>query len=113
MIAVARDVYIGDSQAEVEDALLRRDTSHRRMIDAARPPIQSTNRSTGSHILAWADRPEARTEAALYGTTEQVAARLRALRAAGVDYVLCNIPGHCRSTLHRLIREAAPLSATP
>jgi alkanesulfonate monooxygenase SsuD/methylene tetrahydromethanopterin reductase-like flavin-dependent oxidoreductase (luciferase family) len=99
MIAVARDVYIGDSDAEIEDAFRRRAIGHKRMIDAARAPGQSA----GSHILAWEDRPEARIEAALYGSPEQVAAKLDTLRQAGVTYVLCNIIGHSRSTLRRLI----------
>jgi alkanesulfonate monooxygenase SsuD/methylene tetrahydromethanopterin reductase-like flavin-dependent oxidoreductase (luciferase family) len=103
MIAVARDVYIGDTQSEIEDALRRRDIGHQRMIDAARTPGQSS----GSHILAWTDRPEARTEAALYGSPEQVAVKLEALREAGVDYVLCNILGHSRPTLRRLIGLSA------
>ena len=46
---------------------------------------------------------EARTEAALYGTEDQVAAKLQALQQAGVTYVLCNILGHHRPTLRRLI----------
>jgi alkanesulfonate monooxygenase SsuD/methylene tetrahydromethanopterin reductase-like flavin-dependent oxidoreductase (luciferase family) len=69
------------------------------MIDAARAPGQRD----GSHILAWADRPEARTEAALYGTEDQVAAKLQALQQSGVTYVLCNLLGHHRPTLRRLI----------
>jgi alkanesulfonate monooxygenase SsuD/methylene tetrahydromethanopterin reductase-like flavin-dependent oxidoreductase (luciferase family) len=100
MIAVARDVFIGDSASEVDDALGRRAVGHQRMIDAARVPGQS---AAGSHILAWVDRPEARTEAALYGTPDHVAAKLEALREAGVTYVLCNILGHSRPTLRRLI----------
>jgi alkanesulfonate monooxygenase SsuD/methylene tetrahydromethanopterin reductase-like flavin-dependent oxidoreductase (luciferase family) len=99
MIAVARDVYIGDSESSTEDAFRRRAIGHQRMIDAARAPGQQT----GSHILAWADRPEARTEAALYGTEDQVAAKLRALQEAGVTYVICNILGQSRPTLRRLI----------
>ena len=39
---------------------------------------------------------EARTEAALYGTVDQVAGKLQALRAAGVTYVLCNILAQSR-----------------
>jgi alkanesulfonate monooxygenase SsuD/methylene tetrahydromethanopterin reductase-like flavin-dependent oxidoreductase (luciferase family) len=104
MIAVARDVYIGDSPAEIEDALHRRALGHQRMIDAARAP---TGQSSGSHILAWADRPEARTDAALYGSAEQAGLKLKALREAGVEYVLCDILGHSRPTLRRLIGEAA------
>ncbi len=107
MIAVARDVFIGESDAEIEDAFRRRAIGHQRMIDAARAPNQSAQ--YGSHILAWADRPEARTEAALYGTPEQVAAKIRMLQAVGVSYILCNILGHSRSTLRRLSALSAAL----
>jgi alkanesulfonate monooxygenase SsuD/methylene tetrahydromethanopterin reductase-like flavin-dependent oxidoreductase (luciferase family) len=102
-IAVARDVFIGDSPAEIEDAFRRRAIGHQRMIDAARTPGQLSSNSTGSHILAWADRPEARIEAALYGTQDQVAAKIDALRSAGVTTILCNILGQSRPTLRRLI----------
>jgi alkanesulfonate monooxygenase SsuD/methylene tetrahydromethanopterin reductase-like flavin-dependent oxidoreductase (luciferase family) len=99
MVAVARDVYVGDSAAGIEEAFSRRADAHQRMIDAARSP----GAENGSHILAWADRPEARTEAALYGTPDQVAAKLRALESAGVHYVLCNIQEHHRPTLREVI----------
>ena len=98
-IAVARDVYIGDSAAEIADAFARRAMGHRRMIDAARAP----GASTGSHILAWLDRPEARREAALYGSEDEVAAKIDALRRAGVATILCNILGQHRPTLRRVI----------
>lgn len=107
MIAVARDVYIGDTRADVDRAFTGRNAGHQRMIDAARAP----SAQTGSHILAWADRPEARTEAALYGTPDEVATKLQALAAAGVQYVLCNILGQHRPTL-RGITELRPMGST-
>jgi alkanesulfonate monooxygenase SsuD/methylene tetrahydromethanopterin reductase-like flavin-dependent oxidoreductase (luciferase family) len=75
------------------------------MIDIARTPGQAG----GSHVLAWADRPEARTEAALYGTPPEVAAKLAALRQAGVVYVLANILGQSRETL----RQFAQIAGVP
>lgn len=99
MIAVARDVHIGDSSTEIEDAPRRRAAGHQRMIDAARAPGQQT----GSHILAWAGRLESRTDAALYGTEAEVAAKLGALAGAGVMTVLCNILGQPRHTPRRAI----------
>ncbi len=98
-LAVARDVYVGNSAAEIEDAFARRDMGHQRMIEAARAP----GATTGSHILAWLDRPEARREAALYGSEEEVAAKLKTLAAAGVTTVLANILAQHRPTLRRLI----------
>ena len=77
------------------EALRRRAAGHQRMIDAARTP----GREGGSHILAWADRPEARTEAALYGSAEAVEEKIAALTEAGVHYVLLNILGNSRETL--------------
>jgi len=97
-VAVARDVYIARDAADTADGLRRRAAGHQRMIDVSRVPGQDG----GSHILAWAHRPEARTEAALYGTMDEVAAKLDALRAAGVHYVLANILDQSRDTLRRL-----------
>ena len=79
MIAVARDVYIGGSAAEIDDAFNRRAQAHQRMIDVSRTP----GVETGSHILAWADRPDLRTEAALFGTQAQVAAKLQIWKQPG------------------------------
>ena len=91
-VAVARDACLTEDVAE---ALRRRAAGHQRMIDAARTP----GREGGSHILAWADRPEARTEAALYGSAEAVEEKIAALTEAGVHYVLLNILGNSRETL--------------
>ena len=63
---------------------------------------EAAGQRSGSHILAWADRPEARREAALYGTPDQVAAKIQTLRAAGVTTVLANILGQARSSPRRL-----------
>lgn len=93
-VAVARDLCITD---HVDDALRRRAAGHQRMIDAARTP----GRDGGSHILAWAERPEARAEAALYGNEKAVADKVAALRDAGAQYILLNILGHSRDTLRR------------
>ncbi len=94
-VAVARDACLTPDNASRAEALRRRAAGHQRMIDAARTP----GRDGGSHILAWADRPEARTDAALYGTPAEVAEKIAALRDAGVHYVLLNILGHARDTL--------------
>jgi alkanesulfonate monooxygenase SsuD/methylene tetrahydromethanopterin reductase-like flavin-dependent oxidoreductase (luciferase family) len=102
-VAVARDVYVGADAADTADALLRRAIGHQRMIDVARTP----GRDGGSHVLAWADRPESRTEAALYGTPAEIAAKLEGLRAAGVTYVLANILGQSRDSLRHFARVAA------
>jgi alkanesulfonate monooxygenase SsuD/methylene tetrahydromethanopterin reductase-like flavin-dependent oxidoreductase (luciferase family) len=94
-VAVARDLCLIEGTAGLTDALRRRAAGHQRMIEAARTP----GHHGGSHILAWADRPEARTEAALYGTVEAIGEKVEALRAAGAHYLLLNILGNARDTL--------------
>jgi alkanesulfonate monooxygenase SsuD/methylene tetrahydromethanopterin reductase-like flavin-dependent oxidoreductase (luciferase family) len=107
-IAVARDLFITRDSEETEEALRRRAAGHQRMIDVARRPGQTPGATSGSHVLAWADRPEARTEAALVGTLAEIVTRLHALRDAGVRHLLFSIQGQHRDTLHRLAREVMP-----
>ena len=99
-VAVARDLFVTRAGADKDDALRRRAVGHQRMIEAARTP----GRDGGSHILAWADRPEARTEAALYGSHDEIGEKLAALADAGVGYVLLNILGHDRFSLRAMAR---------
>ena len=99
-VAVARDLFVTRTGADKDDALRRRAIGHQRMIEAARTP----GRDGGSHILAWADRPEARTEAALYGSEAEIREKVAALAGAGVEYVLLNILGHDRVSLRAMAR---------
>jgi alkanesulfonate monooxygenase SsuD/methylene tetrahydromethanopterin reductase-like flavin-dependent oxidoreductase (luciferase family) len=103
-VAVARDLCLTRSPTDRNDALRRRAVGHQRMIEVSRTP----GRDGGSHILAWADRPEARTEAALYGSPDQVSEQLAALRSVGVHYVIANILGHSRDTLRTFASEVMP-----
>ena len=97
-VAVARDARLTRDAADRTEALRQRAVGHQRMIEAARTP----GRAGGSHILAWAERPEARTDAALYGTMGDITAKLAALRRVGVRHVLLNILGHSRPTLREV-----------
>lgn len=96
-VALARDVFIATDSTATADALRRRAAGHQRMLDVSRAPGQQG----GSHILAWEDRPESRTEAALFGTIGDIELKLSALRDAGVRHVLLNILGQSRDTLRR------------
>jgi len=103
-VAVARDLFVTRAGAGKDDALRRRAAGHQRMIEAARTP----GRGGGSHILAWADRPEARTEAALYGSADEIGEKLAALRRVGVAYVLLNILGNDGFSLRAVATELMP-----
>ena len=103
-VAVARDLCLTRDTVERDDALRRRAIGHQRMIDVSRTP----GRAGGSHILTWADRNELRTEAALYGTPDEVAASIATLCDAGVHYILANILGNARDTLRGFAAEVMP-----
>ena len=103
-VAVARDVYVARDAHEKAAALERNARARRRTIEVARAPGQRG----GSHVLQYADALEGNEESALYGSAEEIVAKLQALRAAGVHYVLASMGGMSRESLRRFAREVAP-----
>ena len=59
-------------------------------------------------IMAYSDTREASEESALYGTPEEIAAKLERLRKLGVEYVLLNGGGPAHESLRRFAREVMP-----
>jgi alkanesulfonate monooxygenase SsuD/methylene tetrahydromethanopterin reductase-like flavin-dependent oxidoreductase (luciferase family) len=102
-VAVARDVYVSKDEEDKKAALARAANVRRRTIEVSRAP----DGGGGSHILSY-DHNETGNEAALYGTPEEIAAKLESLRAVGVSYVLANFGGSSRASLQRFAREIAP-----
>ena len=93
-VAVARSVNIVDTSSEYEQALETRMAGRRRTQQLARrSDFQDTREDA-----------EAGT---LYGTPEEVAAKLQALQDIGVEYVLLNTPGGL-PTLRRFAQEVMP-----
>ncbi len=103
-VAVARDLYIADDEAEKSAAIGRLNAVRQRMVEVARAPDQSS----GSHILSYATSGAPSAANALIGTTGEVHEMLQALQAAGAEYVIVNIIGGSRPTLRRFADEIAP-----
>ncbi len=103
-VAVARDVYVAKDRADKMAALERNATMRQRTVDVARTPGQAG----GSHVLSYTHTPESTEGVALYGTPDEIADKIEALRAAGVYYVLANIGGGSRESLRRFAREVMP-----
>jgi alkanesulfonate monooxygenase SsuD/methylene tetrahydromethanopterin reductase-like flavin-dependent oxidoreductase (luciferase family) len=101
-VAVARDVYVAKSEEDKQAALVRAANVRRRTIEVSRAP----DHRGGSHVLAY-EHAGSGNEAAVYGSPEEVAAKLEALRAQGVTYVLASFGGS-RESLRRFARELAP-----
>lgn len=105
-VAVARQLYVADDRADKEAALARQAAYTQRTVEVARAP----DRRGGSHVLAYADKPGATEEHALYGTPEEICTGLEALRSAGAEYVLLAIAGGA-AQLRRFAREIRPVFA--
>jgi alkanesulfonate monooxygenase SsuD/methylene tetrahydromethanopterin reductase-like flavin-dependent oxidoreductase (luciferase family) len=107
-VAVARDLYVAKNQADKEVALERHLESSNRTLEVAR----AANRKGGSHILSYDNAPGGTEAHTMYGTPDEIIAKLDAMRAAGVGYVLFNIPGGARESLRRLASEILPAFRT-
>jgi alkanesulfonate monooxygenase SsuD/methylene tetrahydromethanopterin reductase-like flavin-dependent oxidoreductase (luciferase family) len=83
-VAVARHVHVADTEAETAAARRRLAAGTQRILGVARDPERPT---TGSHVLAY-QHPGATDAHALYGTPDQIAEGLAALREAGAAYLL-------------------------
>src|SRR5581483_5571189 len=89
-------------------ALERRLEAQRRLAAVSSAPGMKNTAS----IMAYSDTREASEESALYGTPDEIAAKLQRLRALGVEYVLLNGGGGVVSdSLSRFAREVMPAFA--
>jgi alkanesulfonate monooxygenase SsuD/methylene tetrahydromethanopterin reductase-like flavin-dependent oxidoreductase (luciferase family) len=106
-VAVARQVYVANDEADKEAALRRQAAYTKRTVEVSRAPTHAPGGNEGSHVLAYADRPGGTEEHALYGTPEEIRAKLEELRQAGTEYVLLTFSGGV-AQLHRFAREVMP-----
>ncbi len=105
-VTVARQLYVAKDKADTEAALIRQAEYTKRTVDVSRMP----GGKPGAHVLAYADKAGATEENALYGTPDEIASMIEALRAAGFGYVLLTIAGGV-DQLRRFAREIMPAFA--
>ncbi len=106
-VAVARNIYVARDADDARVALSEQARIHGRMVDRSRGP----DGSRGSHIMAYADKPGATEAHALFGTSDEVIAGLKALREVGVGYVLISGGGDLRQSMRRFAAEVMPAFA--
>jgi 2-iminoacetate synthase ThiH len=58
--------------------------------------------------MAFSDTREANEEATLFGTPDEIVAKVQRLRDQGVEYILLNGGGTSRENLRRFAREVMP-----
>ena len=105
-VAVTRSIHVSTTAAEREKALETRLAARRRMDRLAqRPDGQNT-----ASMMSYADTLEAAEAGALYGTPDEIAVKLQALRDVGAEQVLVNSAGG-RESLRRFARDVMPAFA--
>lgn len=102
-VAVTRSLNVVTTPAEREKAVEARMAARRRTEQLAQTP---DGRNPAS-IMSYADTREAAEGSALFGTPEEIATKLEALRAVGAEYVLLNAVGG-PETLRCFAREVMP-----
>jgi alkanesulfonate monooxygenase SsuD/methylene tetrahydromethanopterin reductase-like flavin-dependent oxidoreductase (luciferase family) len=104
-VAVARNIFVAHDAAEKREAARRQAEIHERLLSLSR----GSESRPGSHILGYADAPEAHS---LIGTAEEVAEGLAGLEEVGVAYVLLLGQGS-RDNLRRFAERVMPRFAAP
>ena len=107
-VGVARAFYVAKDQVDKEAALERRLEAQRRLAAASNAPDGTKSKAS---IMAFSDTREASEESALYGTPDEIAAKLERLRKLGIEYLLLNGGGPSRDNLRRFARELMPAFA--
>ena len=100
-MSASRAPSIVAKDAADKDAALERRMEAQRRLEAISSAPGTKNTAS---IMAYSDTREASEESALYGTPDEIAAKLERLRKLGVEYVLLNGGG-----LTARQREPAPL----
>jgi alkanesulfonate monooxygenase SsuD/methylene tetrahydromethanopterin reductase-like flavin-dependent oxidoreductase (luciferase family) len=108
-VAVARNLYVARDAVEAQTALARLAQAHVRMVALSQHPDGGNQ----SHITAYAGTPGATEASALYGTPDQIAAELGALRAVGVEHVLLHGGESTRQSARRFSTEVMPAFTCP
>jgi alkanesulfonate monooxygenase SsuD/methylene tetrahydromethanopterin reductase-like flavin-dependent oxidoreductase (luciferase family) len=103
-VGVARAFFVADTQAEKDAAIERRMAAQKRLHGISQRPDQNNTAS----IMAFSDTREANEEATLFGSPDEIIAKVRRLRDQGVEYILLNGGGTSRQNLRRFAREVMP-----
>ena len=108
-VGVARAVYFADTAEELEAAYVRRFQGHLRINKLAERPGDERERFARHDEAAVRQLCD---DTAIFGTPDQIARKLEALRAGGVEYVIVNFGGS-RASIRRFAREIMPAFAGP
>lgn len=106
-VGVARAFYVAKDADDKRKAVETRLAGQNRMAKVAVAPGGART----SSMLSFDYTLDAAEESALYGTPDEIAAKLDTLRAGGVEYVLLNGPAGSVANLRRFAHEVMPAFA--
>ena len=102
-VGVARAVHFADTPEELEAARLRRFQGHVRINKLAEKPGDDRERFVHSD----AEMRKLCDDTAIFGTQDQIACKLEALRDGGAEYVIVNFGGSIKN-IRPFAREIMP-----
>ena len=105
-VGVCRAFYVSRNAQEKEQAIENRLQATLRMAGLAKG-----GKDNASSMMTFAETKEASAESALYGSPEEIAAKVERLRRAGVGLILLNGPTGSREHLRRFGRDVMPAFA--
>jgi alkanesulfonate monooxygenase SsuD/methylene tetrahydromethanopterin reductase-like flavin-dependent oxidoreductase (luciferase family) len=103
-VAVSRAFLVAKNAAEKQKAIEARLANQTRLAKLAQTP-DNTNRSS---MLSFDHTLDAAAESAMFGTPDDIAAKLSVLRDAGIEHILLNGPAGSRENLRAFAREVMP-----
>ena len=107
-VGVARAVHIAHDKDDLAAAFERRYQGHMRINRLSERPGGDTRERFAAHDDAAVRR--LCDDTALFGTPDEIAGKLEALQAGGVEYVMINFGGS-RDNIRRFARDIMPAFA--
>ncbi|MBM3526606.1 MAG: LLM class flavin-dependent oxidoreductase [Alphaproteobacteria bacterium] len=106
-VGVSRAFFVARTAEEKAKAVETRFANQQRLVKAGTAPGE---KSTAS-LLSFDQTLEAAGESALFGTPDEIAAKIEGLRAAGVEHLLLNGPTGSLENLQAFARQVMPAFA--
>jgi alkanesulfonate monooxygenase SsuD/methylene tetrahydromethanopterin reductase-like flavin-dependent oxidoreductase (luciferase family) len=108
-VGLCRAFYVARNAEDKARAVEERLANQQRLARLATEPGGTAK----SSMLSIDQTLDAAGESAMYGTPDEIAAKLATLRAAGVEHVLLNGPAGSRENLRSFAREVMPAFSGP
>src|SRR5205085_4692505 len=108
-VAVSRAFFVARNAEDKAKAIEARLANQTRLAKLSQTPDGNSK----SSMLSFDQTLDAAAESAMFGTPDEIAAKLSTLHAAGVEHVLLNGPAGSRDNLRAFARDVMPAFAGP